>query len=79
MPTSLLCNWQETLASTSLDLDFEMEADRNLRLFDIWKQSYLKTYASVDHELKHHPGIDSFRSGSTALTIVKQVIRKLAT
>jgi serine/threonine protein phosphatase PrpC len=75
VPASLLCNWQETLASTSLDLDFEMEVDRNLHRFDIWKQSYLKTYAAVDQELKHHPGIDSFCSGTTALTIVKQVIR----
>ncbi|GMY27811.1 probable protein phosphatase 2C 34 [Fagus crenata] len=72
VPASLLCNWQETLASTSLDLDFEMEVDRNLHRFDIWKQSYLKTYAAVDQELKHHPGIDSFCSGTTALTIVKQ-------
>ncbi|KAK4586606.1 hypothetical protein RGQ29_023672 [Quercus rubra] len=72
VPASLLCNWQETLASTSLDLDFEIEVDRNLHLFDIWKQSYLKTYAAVDQELKHHPGIDSFRSGTTALTLVKQ-------
>ncbi|KAE8076813.1 hypothetical protein FH972_015438 [Carpinus fangiana] len=72
LPASLLCNWQETISSTSLDLDFQVEADRNLRRFDIWKQSYLKTYAAVDQELKHHPGIDSFRSGTTALTIVKQ-------
>lgn len=72
VPASLLCNWQETLASTSLDLDFEMDVDRNLRRFDIWKQSYFKTYAAVDQELKHHPGIDSFRSGTTAVTIVKQ-------
>ena len=77
VPASLLCNWQETLASTSLDLDFEIEVDRNLHLFDIWKQSYLKTYAAVDQELKHHPGIDSFHSGTTALTLVKQVIRYL--
>ncbi|XP_059434083.1 probable protein phosphatase 2C 73 isoform X1 [Corylus avellana] len=72
LPASLLCNWQETISSTSLDLDFQMEVDRNLRRLDIWKQSYLKTYAAVDQELKHHPGIDSFRSGTTALTIVKQ-------
>lgn len=77
VPASLLCNWQETLASTSLDLDFEMDVDRNLRRFDIWKQSYFKTYAAVDQELKHHPGIDSFRSGTTAVTIVKQVIGNL--
>jgi len=72
MPASVLCNWQETLALLSLDLDFDIERDTNLCCFDVWKQSFLKTYAAIDQELKHHPGIDSFLSGTTALTIVKQ-------
>ncbi|KAJ4844972.1 hypothetical protein Tsubulata_011705 [Turnera subulata] len=72
VPSSLLCNWQETLSVTSLDLDFELELDRSIHQFDTWKQSYLKAYASIDEELKKHPGIDSFCSGTTALTIVKQ-------
>eukprot|EP00258_Populus_trichocarpa_P049681 XP_024465700.1 probable protein phosphatase 2C 41 isoform X2 [Populus trichocarpa] len=72
VPSSLLCKWQETLSLTSLGMDFEMDLDRNLHQFDIWKQSYLKTYAAIDHELKQHPEIDSFCSGSTALTIIKQ-------
>ncbi|GAV64171.1 PP2C domain-containing protein, partial [Cephalotus follicularis] len=72
-PYSLLCNWQETLASTSLDLNFDIKwDDRNLHQFETWKQSYLKTYAAIDQELKNHPRIDSFRSGTTALSIVKQ-------
>lgn len=74
LPASLLCNWQETLALTSLDLDFEMERDRNLHWFDTWKESFLKTYAAIDQELKQHSEIDSFQSGTTALTIVKQVV-----
>lgn len=71
VPPSLLCNWQETVASssTSLDLEYNNPSDQ----YDIWKQSYLKTYAAVDEELKHHPTIDSFCSGTTALTVVKQV------
>ncbi|KAH7573520.1 hypothetical protein JRO89_XS03G0164100 [Xanthoceras sorbifolium] len=64
VPSSLLCNWQETLTSTSVGMD----ADQ----FDIWRQAYLKTYAAIDQELKQHTRIDSFRSGTTALTIVKQ-------
>ncbi|KAJ7955155.1 putative Protein phosphatase 2c [Quillaja saponaria] len=72
VPASLLCSWQETLASKSLDLDFDLEMDRNLHQFEIWKQSYLKTYAGIDEDLKQQSGIDSFRSGTTALTIVKQ-------
>ncbi|KDP27848.1 hypothetical protein JCGZ_18928 [Jatropha curcas] len=72
VPSSLLCNWQETLALTSIDKDFEMELDRDLHQFDVWKQAYLKTYAVIDQELKQNPGIDAFCSGTTGLTIVKQ-------
>ncbi|KAK7303748.1 hypothetical protein RJT34_14662 [Clitoria ternatea] len=72
LPASLLCNWQENLAETSLDLDFKIEADRNLHKFDIWKQSYIKTCAAIDQDLKHHTSINSFQSGTTALTIMKQ-------
>ncbi|PON61965.1 Protein phosphatase [Parasponia andersonii] len=72
LPASLLCNWQETLSLTSLDLDFEIEKDRNLHWFDTWKQSFLKTYAAIDLELKENSQIDSVRSGTTALTIIKQ-------
>ena len=75
VPASLLCHWQETLAATSLDLNFKMEADRSLHRFETWKQSYLKTCASVDQYLKQHTGIDTFRSGATALTVTIQVIQ----
>ena len=51
-----------------------MEADRNLHGFDIWKRAYIKTCAAVDQDLKQHTGIDSFQSGTTALTAIKQVI-----
>lgn len=73
MPSSLLCNWQETLSLTSLDLNFKMEMDRKLHRYNTWKQSFLKTYAAIDQELKHSSKIDSYRSGTTALTIIKQV------
>ncbi|XP_022870674.1 probable protein phosphatase 2C 34 [Olea europaea var. sylvestris] len=72
LPSSLLCNWQETLVEASLDPDFDMESDKKLHKFNIWKHSYLKTCAAVDQDLEHHRKIDSFYSGTTALTIVKQ-------
>ncbi|KAF8401418.1 hypothetical protein HHK36_012357 [Tetracentron sinense] len=72
MPSSLLCNWQETLSLTSLDPDFDLESDKKLHHFDIWKQCYLKTCAAIDQELEHHRRIDSFYSGTTALTIIRQ-------
>lgn len=77
MPISLLCNWKETLSQTTLaepetDLD---ESDKKLQRFAIWKYSYLKTCEAVDRELEHHRKIDSFNSGTTALTVVRQVKR----
>lgn len=73
VPAFLLCNWKENVAGTSINLDFKMEADKNIHGLDLWKQSYIKTYAAVDQDLKQHTGFDSFRSGTTALTIIKQV------
>ncbi|KAE8675418.1 putative protein phosphatase 2C 48 [Hibiscus syriacus] len=72
MPSSLLCNWQETIARASLDEDIDLESDIKHQRFHIWKHSYLKTCALVDRELEHHRKIDSFHSGTTALTIVRQ-------
>lgn len=71
MPSSLLRNWQETLAQASSDPDFEWESDKR---FNVWKHSYIKTCAAIDQELEQHRKIDSFHSGTTALTIVRQVI-----
>lgn len=78
MPSSLLCNWQKTLAQTALlepELDLE-GSNKKFSRFDIWKHSYLKTCASVDQELEHHRKIDSYNSGTTAITIVRQVKHK---
>ncbi|CAJ1940956.1 unnamed protein product [Sphenostylis stenocarpa] len=72
LPAFLLCNWQENLAATSLDLDFQMEADKHIHGLDMWKHSYTKTCAAVDQDLKKQTGFDSFLSGTTALTIIKQ-------
>ncbi|CAA2992370.1 probable phosphatase 2C 34 [Olea europaea subsp. europaea] len=71
MPSSLLRNWQETLIEASLDPEFS-ESAGNVDKFNIWKNSYLKTYAAVDRELDQHCKIDSFNSGTTASTIVRQ-------
>ncbi|WCJ23427.1 Protein phosphatase 2C family protein [Euphorbia peplus] len=65
--SSLLCNWQQTLALKSLQME-ESELDH----FDIWKQSYLQTYAAIDLDLKLNPQLGSFSSGTTALTMIKQ-------
>ncbi|GFY94902.1 protein phosphatase 2C family protein [Actinidia rufa] len=72
MPTSLLCNWQEALAEASVNLSFDMESEKKPHGFNIWKRSYLKTCAAVDRDLGQYRKIDSFHSGTTALTIVRQ-------
>jgi serine/threonine protein phosphatase PrpC len=80
MPRSLLCNWQETLAAQSSSLDDNVKdidqvkaaADNKQQRFNIWKHSYLKTCASIDQELEHCRKFDSFYSGTTALSIVRQ-------
>lgn len=65
LPSSLLCNWQEALA---------LVTDKKPCHFDVWKQSYLRSCAAVDRELMANRGLDSHNSGTTSLTIVKQVI-----
>ncbi|KAJ4955870.1 hypothetical protein NE237_012653 [Protea cynaroides] len=72
MPSSLLCNWQEHLALTAMDPDFDMESDKKFHRFEIWKESYVKTCAAIDQELQKHRRMDSYYSGTTALTIVRQ-------
>ncbi|KAJ9180300.1 hypothetical protein P3X46_008567 [Hevea brasiliensis] len=72
MPSSLLCHWQETLAQTSLDPDIDLESDKKHQRFNMWKHSYIKTCAAVDQELEQHRKIDTFHSGTTASTIVRQ-------
>lgn len=77
LPSMLLRNWQEILAVHSLEHDIDMELNqlaKDAQEFHIWKQTYLRTCSVIDQELKHHPRVDSFDSGTTALAIVKQVL-----
>ncbi|XP_057792163.1 probable protein phosphatase 2C 34 [Salvia miltiorrhiza] len=63
MPCALLRNWQHALLEAS---------DKKQKLHHIWNHSYLNTCAAIDQELRHHRTVDSFYSGTTALTIVRQ-------
>lgn len=42
-------------------------------MFEAWKESHLTAYRVMDRELRSHPGIDCFCSGTTAVTVLKQV------
>lgn len=61
------------------DLCESTEAENNEKFPELYlplKQSILKAFKSMDKELKLHPTIDCFCSGSTAVTLVVQVIVK---
>lgn len=44
------------------------------QIFSILKDSFLKAFKVMDKELKLHPHIDCYCSGTTAVTLVKQVL-----
>ncbi|KAL5972297.1 hypothetical protein ACLOJK_041550 [Asimina triloba] len=69
-------NSEET-ASLSMDDEWaeSLDVDENEKLPEIYltlKQSLLKAFKLMDKELKLHPTIDCFCSGTTAVTLVKQ-------
>ncbi|KAH9792499.1 putative protein phosphatase 2C 52 [Citrus sinensis] len=53
--------------------DSEKDGPAEDKSNSLWREAYLKAYKSMDKELKSHPNLDCFCSGSTAVTIVKQV------
>jgi serine/threonine protein phosphatase PrpC len=50
------------------------ESEKLPEMFLPLKQSYFKVFNSMDKELKLHPTVDCFCSGSTAVTLVKQAM-----
>jgi len=79
LPSLLLHNWQEILAVHSLGDDRDVKFSQlpiDAQHFHIWKQTCLRTCATLDQELEQHPRVDSFDSGTTALAIVRQVMIK---
>ena len=53
--------------------DSEKDCSAEDKLNSIWREAFLKSYKAMDKELKSHPNLDCFCSGSTAVTMVKQV------
>ncbi|KAG4981230.1 hypothetical protein AAZX31_12G191400 [Glycine max] len=52
------------------------ESEKDLSAEDnensMWREAFMKAYKAMDKELRSHPNLDCFCSGSTAVTIVKQ-------
>ncbi|VVB07113.1 unnamed protein product [Arabis nemorensis] len=42
------------------------------KLKGLWGEAFLKSFKAMDKELRSHPNVDCFCSGSTAVTILKQ-------
>lgn len=42
-------------------------------MFSHWKESHLMAFKEMDQELRSHPCIDCFCSGTTTVTVLKQV------
>lgn len=49
------------------------EAEKHPEILESLKESFLKAFKVMDRELRMHPSIDSFCSGTTAVTLIKQV------
>ena len=56
--------------------DSEKDCSAEDKLNSIWREAFLKSYKAMDKELRSHPNLDCFCSGSTSVTIVKQVCQK---
>lgn len=66
--TSNCCSGNKKLDVVDPDKDGEMED----KVDYLWKEAFLKSYKAMDKELRSHPNLDCFCSGSTAVTLVKQ-------
>ncbi|KAE8654842.1 putative protein phosphatase 2C 52 [Hibiscus syriacus] len=56
--------------SNGKDSDEDIFAEDRLKF--LWREAFMKSYKAMDKELRSHPNLDCFCSGSTAVTIVKQ-------
>ncbi|XP_038902772.1 probable protein phosphatase 2C 52 [Benincasa hispida] len=66
--TSCLPSRKDSADGEGQDIDGSQE-DKSSSL---WRRAFLKSYKAMDKELKSHPKLDCFCSGSTAVTLVKQ-------
>ncbi|KAF5203719.1 phosphatase 2C [Thalictrum thalictroides] len=53
-------------------VEFEHSISPEEQMGNLWRDAFLKSYKAMDKELRSHPTLDCFCSGSTAVTIVKQ-------
>ncbi|KAL3364023.1 hypothetical protein AABB24_012986 [Solanum stoloniferum] len=66
--TANCCSVNKKLDVVEPDKDGGMED----KVEYLWREAFLKSYKAMDKELRSHPNLDCFCSGSTAITLVKQ-------
>lgn len=64
---------QEEGAQIRGSQNHEVAVAKEDSIFGLWRESHLAAYRVMDKELRSHPGIDCFCSGTTAVTVLKQV------
>lgn len=52
--------------------DMEKDGSTEDKVDSLWREAFLKSYKAMDKELRSHPNLDCFCSGSTAVTVVRQ-------
>ncbi|MFS8002359.1 putative protein-serine/threonine phosphatase [Helianthus anomalus] len=72
MAAYLLHYWQEATAQCSILMDGDLRKNANFDQFGVSKNSFIKACSMVDYDLELHPVINSFYSGTTAVTIIRQ-------
>nr|XP_043628824.1 probable protein phosphatase 2C 34 [Erigeron canadensis] len=72
MPAYLLHYWQEAMAQGSLLMNGKLVFPANFDKFGMWKKSFMKACSTVDYDLKIHPVIDTFYSGTAAIAIIRE-------
>lgn len=55
----------------------EKDCSAEDKLNSLWQEAFLKAYKAMDKDLKSHPNLDCFCSGSTSVSLVKQVMQIL--
>ncbi|XP_076920663.1 putative protein phosphatase 2C 34 [Bidens hawaiensis] len=72
MPAYLLHYWRENMAKCLVLMDGELCKKANFDRFGVWKKSFIKACSTVDYDLEIHPVIDTFYSGTAALTMIRE-------
>jgi len=57
-------------------VEIEKDCSTEDKMNSMWREAFMKAYKAMDKELRSHPNLDCFCSGSTAVTIVKQVVEE---